>query len=430
MKTSKPRVLLSVWCALFVSACATRPPPASQSFVDPDQLIDAFLAEKTFDVVQRLRDLPQDVQDLIEKRQDGSIAIADSGEPWNASSSWHIRSGVSKEMAVIVTVQRQDFYGNVPFVRIYDRQRRVGVACLVNSSGRDWDGSNHTRAMFMARLTDGSSCVELGTWLVGVSPMAERCGPGDPRYYVLEDPGAAYVEQDAAFVGEVMDLVPIDPTWSRVTMRVGEQLKHDVGEQVSLAVRTRDVDCRSTVRGARYLVFARHRPNTLPSGPDYLLSAPPVPWDGDLILGPALEIDSTYKAYTARVESALSRLRALRAGDDVMEISLGEKAYVRWVTGTPIGRPTAVRVRTPNRDYPVITITFEAGEFGSKPQLKVQNSYEQSVAFATSCSQVAADRPDQVLIRAQAGGDSKTELPTSTNKISLCAFTIGLTSIR
>jgi hypothetical protein len=162
MRIGARKVLLSMWYALLASACATRTPPTAQSVMKPpDDLIDVFLAEKTFDVVQRLRDLPQDVQDLIEKRQDGSTAIAESGEPWNASSSWHIRSGVSEEVAVIVTVQRQDFYGNVPFVRIYDRRRRVGVACLVNYSARDWDGNNHTRAMFMARLTDGSSCVQL-----------------------------------------------------------------------------------------------------------------------------------------------------------------------------------------------------------------------------------------------------------------------------
>lgn len=432
MNTSKPRVLLSMWCALFASACATRPPPAAQSFLkQPDQLIDAFLAERTFNVIQRLEDLPQDVLDLIEKRQDGSIAIAEPGEPWNASSSWHIRSGVSRDLAIVVQLQGADYVGTRTFVRIYDRRRRAGVTCLVNPSAREWDGSNHTRGMFRARLSDGSSCVELGTWLVGVPPRAEHCGRGgDPRYSVLADPGSAYAASDAAFVGEVVELVPIDSSWSRITMRVREPLKHDVDEQVSFAVSTRNMDCWGAEQGTRYVVFARHRPKELPPGSDLSAMAPSVPGDGGLVVGSALEIDSTHALYSRRVESVLSWLRALRAGDDAMEISLGETAYVRLVTSTSTGRPAAVRVQTPNRDYPVIKVTFEAADGDSMPQLKVQNGYDQLVLFATSCPQVAtADRPHHEIMRIPAGDESKVELPSSSARISMCDFTIGPVSM-
>lgn len=323
MKISKRNVLLSMWCVLLASACATRPlPPAQPVMEQPDHMIDAFLAERTFNVVQRLRDLPQDVQDLIEKRQDGSIAIAESGELWNASSSWHIRSGVSNELAVVVNVQQQDYVGNRTFIRIYDRRRRAGVTCLANPSAREWDGSNHTREMFTALLTDGSSCMELGTWLVGVPPMAQQCGPGDPRYFVLVDPDATYASYDAAFVGEVVSSLPIDSSWERVTMRVREQFKRDVGEQISLAVRARDICSPSIARNTKYIVFALNRPKE----ERRFLDAPSVPWDGDLILGLTVEADSTYTPYSERVRSVLSRLRTLRDDEEEREMVLRRQA--------------------------------------------------------------------------------------------------------
>ena len=313
MKIGKRNVLLSMWFVLLASACATRPPPPAQSVVEkPDQLIDAFLAERTFNVVQRLGDLPQDVQDLIEKRPDGSIAIAEPGEPWNASSSWHIISGVSQDLAVMVTEQQQD-PGNATFVRIYDRRRHVGVSCLANRSAREWDGSNHTREMFRALLTDGSSCTVLGTWLVGVPPLANGCGPGDPRYSLLVDPDAAYTGSDAIFVGEVVGLDPLDASWTKVTVRAAERLKGDVDRRVSLAVRTRDIPCYGTDRGTGYMFFARHPPN----GRSTPWEEPSVPWDGDLVLGATLDVDSTYAPYSERLRSALSRLRTLR--DDEKE---------------------------------------------------------------------------------------------------------------
>jgi hypothetical protein len=295
---------------------------AAQSVVEqPDQWIDAFLAERTFNVVQRIADLPQDVLDLIEKRQDGSIAIVEPGDPWHASNLWHVVSGISKELAVVVTVQNQGISSNVPFVRIYDRRRRAGVACLANLSAREWDGSNHNREMFRAALTDGSTCRELGTWLVGIPPRP-ICGGGDPRYSKLANPDAAYSRSDVVFVGEVVDLDPIDALWTSVTVRVTEQLKRDIDEQVSLAVRTRDISCHVTTQGTRYMFFAGHRPRGRSSAYD----EPSAPWDGDLILGATVEVDSTYAPYLERLRSALSRLRVLRDDEEEREIVLRRHA--------------------------------------------------------------------------------------------------------
>jgi hypothetical protein len=159
--------------------------------------------------------------------------------------------------------------------------------------------------------------MELGTWLVGIPPRPS-CGGGDPRYSVLVNPDAFYSGSDAVFVGEVVDLDPIDALWTRATVRVTEQLKRDVDEQVSLAVRTRDISCHVTSQGTRYIFFAVHR-----SRGQYSPSEEPsVPWDGYLMLGATVEVDSTYAPYLERMRSALSRLRVLRDDEEEREIVL------------------------------------------------------------------------------------------------------------
>jgi hypothetical protein len=169
--------------------------------------------------------------------------------------------------------------------------------------------------------------------LLGSASVAKACiaSPGLPL-----DIDAAYRTYDAIFVGEVVDWTPIDSSWRRVTIRIDERLKRDVGKHVSVAVYTR-MDCNpQTAIGTRYIFFAVKKPAKLPPAPKVIEndnrppldmnsiaqirgqefpSAPPVPWDGDFILQLTAVVDVTSTPYAERVKSALAKLRAQRADD-------------------------------------------------------------------------------------------------------------------
>lgn len=139
----------------FTLGCFASMQLCAQSVADMeqrDELIEAFLAEKSFGLVQRLDELPQDVQNLLEKRSDGTFRIAERGEVWNMSDlshptlkgASHIISGVSNELAVVL--HNSGGIGVTTRIRIYDRRRGVGVSCLSSRVlAAQWNGSNHTR---------------------------------------------------------------------------------------------------------------------------------------------------------------------------------------------------------------------------------------------------------------------------------------------
>jgi hypothetical protein len=145
----------------------------AQSFAEQrDRLIDAFLAETAFSVVQRLDELPRDVQDLLERHSDGTFAIAERGEPWNMTdlinpaekSASHIISGVSSELAVVLL--HAGGIGVSARIRIYDRRRGAGISCVASRLAREWNGSNHTREL----IPPGFASSEPLCWSVPVTP--------------------------------------------------------------------------------------------------------------------------------------------------------------------------------------------------------------------------------------------------------------------
>lgn len=149
-RTAKAIVTL---VALLVAPAAL----AAQTFVEQrDEIFEAFLAERSFRLVSRLADLPQDVRDLLDKHTDGTFAIAEQDEDSSIADgdfprpgvkgASHFISGVSSELAVVVT--RSGGFSVTTGIDIYDRRRGVGIHCVANSAlAREWSGNNHTREL-------------------------------------------------------------------------------------------------------------------------------------------------------------------------------------------------------------------------------------------------------------------------------------------
>lgn len=213
-----------------------------------------------------------------------------------------------------------------------------------------------------------STVLVLTSWFVASASVGNACTIDSGGAAALADIEGTYLRSDAVLVGEIVGVTPIDSGWAKVTFRVAERLKRDVGEQISLAAQTGLIGCNPHIEmGTRYIVFARNRPTTLPvdsalpddaavarpttveptespafgsdtfaSSPgeataesrgEYFIDnptianlrgippavAPSVPWEGDFILRVTAEVDSTSATYSERIGAALDKLRALRA---------------------------------------------------------------------------------------------------------------------
>lgn len=205
----------------------------------------------------------------------------------------------------------------------------------------------------------------LAFWLVGATSVGHACTI-DPRFAALSDIEGNYSRSDVVLVGEIVAVNPIDSGWTRVTIRVSERLKRDVGDLISLAATTSRGACNPNIDlGAKYIVFAQDRPITSPTSAPLLDEAaaaspaivataesteragdtvatprgeaadnesfinsianlrgmnpsgvPSVPWDGDFVLRATLEADSAEAIWRARVQTAMDKMRSMRAGDD------------------------------------------------------------------------------------------------------------------
>jgi hypothetical protein len=205
----------------------------------------------------------------------------------------------------------------------------------------------------------------LAFWLVGATSVGNACTI-DPRSISLSDIEGTYSRSDVVLVGEIVAVDPIDSGWTKVTIRVSERLKRDVGDLVSLAATTSRGSCNPHINlGAKYIVFAQDRPIAPPASPPLLDEAaaassaivatgestdgagntvaaplgeatdkdsfinsianlrgmdpsgvPSAPWEGDFVLRATLEADSTEVIWRERVQAAIAKMRSLRADGD------------------------------------------------------------------------------------------------------------------
>lgn len=119
---------------------------------------------------------------------------------------------------------------------------------------------------------------------------------------------------------------------------------------------------------------------------------------------------------------------------DVIEIRLGETGHIQLDSAVVTGKPAkAVRVGSPNREYSVLTITYEAGGNGAKNRLKVRNGYDAVVMFKLNegCTSDAgaasrtSDRKDHLMAGARPGSELSLDLPASARTVVLCDFTVS-----
>jgi hypothetical protein len=135
--------------------------PLPSEYPEPSlYLKDRFLDVQEFSLIAFLADLPSDVQDQLPRWEDGTFAIAEKGEYWNATDvlsgacdpqkgSQHWISGVSGDLAVVFFRSGGTFV--LSNVRIMDRQTGDNLTCFVDSTAmREWNGSNHTESLFPA----------------------------------------------------------------------------------------------------------------------------------------------------------------------------------------------------------------------------------------------------------------------------------------
>jgi hypothetical protein len=145
------------------------PNPVTAAPVEPPQpnlkLIDRFLTVRDFRLVESLADLPADVQSRLSRWEDGSFSMAEKGESWNQTdvsnscnprkSSQHWLSGVAADLAVIFFNS-----GGIAIfsnIQIVDRRTGEALTCFIDGAAmREWNGTNHSDAMF-ARRPDGLS---------------------------------------------------------------------------------------------------------------------------------------------------------------------------------------------------------------------------------------------------------------------------------